>query len=309
MYNKTMKKISVFLILALFLSVQVPSEAGIIKVQKAKIEQVKTEKTKVAEIKALFGEMLKQANKHSLTGLQSVYSKDFVNSDGFNYDIYMKMVEDTWKTYPDIMYSTKIEKIEFSDNYARVLVTETAVAAPKEQIGEFQTVGELYSVSKCIYHLEKHGTIWLISSEDMLEETSTLKYGGTRYIQVGLDTPKQIGADKYYTATLKINVPEGFNAIASIGREKIIYPQTRIEDNFRRVPNDNVLERVFLSNKDNVNEYAIASVGLAHAEEQEKDLKVYMDGLAFIMTRVNVIPENKFVNIEDKKVEKNEQSK
>lgn len=301
-----MKKISVFLILALLLSVQAPSQAGIFAVQKARIEQNKVEKTQITEIKALFNEMTKQANSHSLTGLQSVYSKDFVNSDGFSYDTYMKMVEDTWKTYPDITYSTQINKIEFNGNYAQALVTETAVAAPKEQIGNFETVGELYSISKCIYHLEKHGTIWLISSEDILEETSTLKYGCTRYIKIDLDTPKQIGAGKYYTTTLKINVPEGFNAVASISREKIVYPQTKIEDNFRRVPNDNILERVFLSNKDNVNEYAMASIGLAHAEEQEKNLKVYMDGLAFIMTRVNVIPENKFVELER---EKNEQSK
>lgn len=302
-----MKKISVFIILALLLSVQIPSEAGFLTEQKTKIEQQKFNKTRNAEIKALFGEMIKQANKHCLVGLQSVYSKDFVNSDGFNYDTYMKMVEDTWKTYPDISYSTQINNIDFTDNYARVLVTETAVSAPKEQIGDFETIGELYSVAKCIYHLQKHGEIWLIESEDVLEETSTLKYGGARYINIELDTPKQIGAGKYYTTTLKIDVPKGVNAVASISREKIVYPQTKTEDNFRRVSNDNVLERVFTSNQDNVNEYAIASVGLAQAEEQGENLKVYMNGLAFIMTRVNVVPENKFVEIV--KEGKNEQSK
>ena len=304
-----MKKISVFLILALLLSVQIPAQAGLFKDQITKIEQRQIDKKKNAEIKALFGEMIKQANKHCLTGLQSVYSKDFTNSDGFNYDTYMKMVEDTWKTYPDITYSTQIDNIEFTDNYARVYVTETAVSAPKEQIGDFETVGELYSVTKCIYHLQKHGEIWLIESEDVLEETSTLKYGGARYVNVELDTPKQIGAGKYYTTTLKINVPQGVDAVASISREKIVYPQTKTEDNFRRISNDNILERVFMSNQENVNEYAIASVGLAQAQAQGENINIHMRGLAFIMTRVNVIPENKFVNIEDKKVEKNEQSK
>lgn len=304
-----MKKISLILILALLLSVQIPSEAGFLTEQKVKIEQQKLNKARNAEIKALFGEMIKQANKHCLVGLQSVYSKDFVNSDGFNYDIYMKMVEDTWETYPDITYSTQINNIEFTDNYARVLVTETAVSAPKEQIGDFETVGELYSTAKCIYHLQKHGEIWLIESEDVLEETSTLKYGGARYVNVKLDTPKQIGAGKYYTTTLKIDVPHGVDAVASISREKIVYPQTKTEDNFRRVSNDNILERVFMSNQENVNEYAIASVGLAQAQEQGENINIHMRGLAFIMTRVNVIPENKFVNIEDKKVKKNEQSK
>ena len=58
-----------------------------------------------------------------------------------------------------------------------------------------------------------------------------------------------------------------------------------------------------------MNEYVIASVGLAQAEEQGENLNIHMRGLAFIMTRVNVVPENKFVTIENKKVEKNEQSK
>lgn len=290
-----MKKISVFLILALLLSVQIPTQAGFIDEQRTKIEHRRINKIQNAEITAFFSEMIKQANSHNLTGLQSVYSKDFVNSDGFNYDTYMKMVEDTWETYPDISYSTLINKIEINDNYAQVLVTETAIAAPKEQVGDFETVGELHSVSKCIYHLQKHGADWFILSEDVLEETSTLKYGGARYLNIELNTPKQIGAGKYYTASLKINIPQGVNAVASISREKIVYPQTKSEDTFRNVSNDNTLERVFVSNDENINEYAIASVGLAQAQHQGENISIHMKGIAFIMTRVNVIPENKFV--------------
>lgn len=298
-----MKKISAFLILALLLSVQMPSQASFWAEQKAKIEQQKIYKTNNAEIKALFEEMIKQANKHNLDGLLAVYSKDFVNSDGFGYDTYVKMVEETWKTYPDISYSTKINDIEFTDNYARVAVTETAVSAPKEQIENFEIVGELYSTSECIYHLQKHGKVWLIESEDVLAETSALKYGRARFVNIKLDTPKQIGAGKYYTATLKLNVPQGVNAVASISREKIIYPQTKAENNFRRVSNDNTLERVFLSNNENVNEYAIASVGLAEAEEQDENINIQMKGLVFIMTRINVIPNNKYVEKQEVKNE------
>lgn len=292
-----MKKISLFIILVLLLSVQVPTQAGTIATFKAKNEQHKIEKTKTNEIKSLLSEMIKQANAHNLTELKAVYSKDFTNSDGFDYETYIKMVEETWETYPDISYSNNVDSIEINDNYARVYVTETAVSAPKEQIGTFETVGELYSVSKCIYHLEKHGSAWLISSEDVLDETSTLKYGSARYVNVELISPKQVGSGKTYTATLKIEVPDGTSAVASISREKIVYPQTKNEDNFRRVFDD-TLERVFTANSDNVNEYTIASVGLAQAEEKGEDIKVFMNGLAFIMTRVNVIPENKFIKLE-----------
>lgn len=302
-----MKKISVFILLALLLSIQTPSNAGIISEHRARIEQNKINKTTISELKAVFGEMLKQANKHNLIGMQSVYSKDFVNSDGFNYDIYMKMVEDTWKTYPDISYTSEITNIEFDENYARVYVTETAFATSEEEVGQFKTIGELYSISKCIYQLKKHGTIWLIEAEQILEETSTLKYGDARYINIELNSPKYIGANKYYTSSLTLDIPENTITVASIGKENIVYPQTtKTDEAFRKLSNDNILERVFLSNKNNLNEYNIASVGLTQAENYDKDqIRVYMTGLAFIMTRVNVIPENKFI----KEVKKDEQSK
>lgn len=292
MYNKIMKKLSAFLMLALLLSVQLPSQAGFLTNHKTKIEHQKIYKTDTALINALFGEMAKQANKHNLIGLQSLYSKDFVNSDGFDYETYMKMVEETWKTYPDITYTTQIQDIDHSDNYASVLVAETAVANPIEQMGNFETIGELYSVSKCIYHLQKQGTIWLITSETVLDETSTLKYGNARHMNIELDTPNQVGAEKFYTASLKLQVPENFTAVASIGREKIEYPQTKTEENFKFISNDNILERIFLSNTNNRNEYAIASVALAQAKQLGNQLKIDMAGLAFVMTRVNVIPKN-----------------
>lgn len=293
-----MKKISVLLILVLLAGFSQPCEAGIFSEQKAKIEQNRIQKTTISEIKALFGEQTKQANKHSLIGLQSLYSRDFVNSDGFNYDTYMKMVEETWETYPDISYNTEIKNIDYTDNYASVEVIETAYASPEEIIGNFKAVGEMYSISKCIYHLEKHGTIWLIASEQILEETSSLKYGKTRHMNIALDAPLQTGAGKYYTVTLKADIDKGYSAIASITKENIVYPQTKSEDVFRRVSNENVLERVFLSNKNNVNEYAFASIALAQPEAvDENHVRLYMGGYAFIMTRINVIPENKYIDM------------
>ena len=74
---------------------------------------------------------------------------------------------------------------------------------------------------------------------------------------------------------------------------------------FRKLSGDN-LERVFKSNSDNINEYAVASIGLTHTENYDEDrIRVYMSGLGFIMTRINVVPENKYIKLEDK----NEQSK
>lgn len=296
-----MKKISVLIFSALLLTSICPVQAGIIATQKAKIEQNRIYKINYNDVKAVINQQTVYTNKYDLDGLSSLYAKDFTNSDGFNKEVYFKLIKETWETYPDIIYKTHINNIEFSDNYATVVVDETAIATSKETVGELSVIGELYSTSKCVYFLEKQGTKWVISSEKILDETSTLKYGNARYSKIELSAPKQIGANQDYTATLKVTAPKDSAVIASISKENIVYPQTKAEDAFRRLTGDNILERVFHSNSENVNEYTVASVGITRAEPTytPDEVRVYMGGLAFIMTRVNVVPKNKFVKIED----------
>ena len=298
------KKLSVLLITALLFSIAstLPGQANILTTQKARIEQNRINRATYNDIKKVIDLQSAYTNKYDLKGLASLYANNFVNSDGFNKDVYFKLIEETWKTYPDITYKTEIKNIEFSDNYATVFTNEVAIATSQEEIGDLTAIGELYSTSQCVYYLEKQGANWLINSEKIIEETSTLKYGDARYINIELNAPKQIGANKDYTTTLKVDAPKDSIVIASINKENIVYPQTKSDDAFRKMPDDNILERVFLSNKDNVNEYAVASIGITRAENYtDNQIRVYMGGLAFIMTRINVIPENKFIKLEDKK--------
>lgn len=298
------KKLSVLLITALLFSITstLPGQANILTTQKARIEQNRINRATYNDIKKVIDQQSVYTNKYDLKGLATLYANNFVNSDGFNKDVYFKLIEETWKTYPDITYKTEIKNIEFSDNYATVFTNEVAIATSQEEIGDLTAIGELYSTSQCVYYLEKQGAKWLINSEKIIEETSTLKYGDARYINIELNAPKQIGANKNYTTTLKLDAPKDSVVIASINKENIVYPQTKSDDAFRKMPDDNILERVFLSNKDNVNEYAVASIGITRAENYtDNQIRVYMGGLAFIMTRINVIPENKFIKLEDKK--------
>lgn len=298
------KKLSVLLITALLFSIAstLPGQANILTTQKARIEQNRINRATYNDIKKVIDQQSVYTNKYDLKGLATLYANNFVNSDGFNKDVYFKLIEETWKTYPDITYKTEIKNIEFSDNYATVFTNEVAIATSQEEIGDLTAIGELYSTSQCVYYLEKQGAKWLINSEKIIEETSTLKYGDARYINIELNAPKQIGANKDYTTTLKVDAPKDSVVIASINKENIVYPQTKSDDAFRKMPDDNILERVFLSNKDNINEYAVASIGITRAENYtDNQIRVYMGGLAFIMTRINVIPENKFIKLEDKK--------
>lgn len=297
-----MKKLSVLIILTLLLANICPAEAGIISAHKTRVEQNRLYKSAYNDVKRVIDQQTVYTNKYDLDGLSSLYSKEFVNSDGFNKEVYFKLIKETWETYPDISYKTQINKIEVGENYATVYVDEVAVATSKETVEELTVIGELYSTSKCVYYLEKQGSKWLISSEKVLDETSTLKYGDARYADIDLNVPKQIGAGKEYTASLNVVTPIDSVIIASISKENIVYPQTKSEDAFRKLTDNSVLERVFTSNKNNVNEYAVASVGITRAESvSDTQARIYMGGLAFIMTRINVIPENKFIQTESEK--------
>ncbi len=297
-----MKKLSVLIILTLLLANICPAEAGIISLHKSRAEQNRLYKSAYNDVKHVIDQQTVYTNKYDLDGLSSLYAKEFVNSDGFNKEVYFKLIKETWETYPDISYKTQINKIEVGENYATVYVDEVAVATSKETVEDLTVIGELYSTSKCVYYLEKQGSKWLISSEKVLDETSTLKYGDARYADIKLNVPKQIGAGKEYTASLNVVAPIDSVIIASISKENIVYPQTKSEDAFRKLTDNSVLERVFTSNKNNVNEYAVASVGITRAESVSgTQARIYMGGLAFIMTRINVIPENKFIQTESEK--------
>ena len=298
-----MKKLLTILLIGTiaFTSLQQPANAQNFFAQKrAEIQQMREYNATVKDIKSVITTQEKYSNKFDLEGLSSLYAGDFVNADGFTKDIYFKLIKDTWQTYPDISYSTKIKNIDFSGNYATVEVDETAVATTKDEVGDLVAIGELYSNAQSIYYLEKIGSKWLISSEKVLKETSSLKYGDARYINMELSSPTQIKAGEYYTASLKVDAPKDSVVVASINKENITYPQKQSDEVFRKMPDDNILERVFISNKNNINEYNVAAVGVTRAEiyDQTK-VRVYMGGLAFIITRVNVVPTNNYLKLEE----------
>ncbi len=250
------------------------------------------------EVRTLLHAQLDFVNKQNIVGLSELYANDFVNNDGFNKDVYFKLVEDTWNVYPDITYSAKIRAINVQGKFATAVVDEKAIAVAYDVVADVKVVGELYSTSKCIYYFEKTSQGWKIKSENVLDEISALKYGDARYIDIHLNTPKQIAAGNYYTSSLVVDVPENVMAVVAISRETISYPQKKAEESFRLLPDDNILERIFLANSDNVNEYNIASVATSRAYEEDGQTKVVMSGAAFIMSRVNVVPENKMINME-----------
>lgn len=296
-----MKRVILPLILSIaFLSIpQASAEAGIISNYKARISQNREIKNTRNYIKEVFSKQDKFTNDHNIEGLSELYAENFVNNDGFGKKVYFDLIKKTWETYPSIIYETEIKEIKFNGDYATVLAYEKASATTLEQTENIQAYGELRSSANTIYHLKRIGDKWIIVSEQVLEEKSQLKYGDARFIKMELFAPSIISANSEYTAFLDLELADNENAVATIAHQEIIHPLEDTDQAFRHLTEENELERVFVANNKNINEYATASIGIAKTERVNNSVQVYLSGVAFLMTRVNVIPENKYIEFEE----------
>ncbi len=292
--------LTTFLGIALALSSNMPAQAGFWADKKAKVQKARIEKSIYRDIENVFTKQDEYAVKYDLAGIKSLYAENFINCDGYNKEVYFSLVKETWQTYPDITYTTEIQDIKLNGDYATVKTEETAVATIQDDEDLIASLGELNSTSHCIYHLEKTSGRWLITGEDIIDEISTLKYGDARFVKMTLESPAMVGAGQEYNANLKVDLPSDAIVIASINQEKIVNPAKEPEEKFRKLSDNQRLSRIFKANTENLNEYNVASVGITRTEAvSDTKVRVYMNGIAFIMTRVNVVPKNNFAKPED----------
>lgn len=254
--------------------------------------------TPCEEVRRVLYTHLKYANNYDFEGLKSLYANNYTNADGFNKDVYFDLIKKTWEIYPDIKYKLDIKNISIDSNSAIVQVKEIAVATTNSKSGVVDSKGLLESFSNSVYYLEKVNNDWLITSDHIISEKTFLRYGSAKELKIDLVAPNQVPSDTQYTATFKMDEPKNSLVIASIGKENITYPQQTAEEVFRKLPEDGILERVFKSNNQNINEYAVASFGITKAKiKNGSEIKIYITGLGFLMSRVNVIPKNDFIKV------------
>lgn len=260
----------------------------------------------VKEIKSSLKQQLEYTNENNIDGMKRFYASNYVNSDGLTKENYFELVKKTWKLYPDIKYSMSITNIDIIGNTAVVETKENADATSVEKVGDANITGYLKSSSSSIYYLEKVGNNWLITSDQIINECTTLTYGEANTLDVELVVPQLVQANKEYTASLKINVPDKkMLVIASIGQEPITYPQVNAEEVFRKLPQDGILERIFTANKDNFNEYTVASIGITRPKVgKNKDITLQVTGLGYVITRSNVVPVKDFSKVKQNGKEK-----
>lgn len=287
-----MRRLLLALALIFFVNANLPANAGYFADKSAQIKanyQIRQDKKAIKKI-------MKVQNKYALSydydGLFNLYSDDFKSSDGFDKDVYFKLIKETWTSYPDITYTTDVKSININGDKASVDVYETSLATTT-QVEEGVTIfGELHSSSNGTYYLKKENNKWLINAEKVKNEKSVLKYGDLRFVDLDLVSPESVKAGEYYTASLTVDCPEDALIVASIGRDNISYPQEKAEDIFKKLPEDNLLERMFLANKEGKNEYNVASVAMSKTNVIRGQVNLYLAGIAFVMTRVNVEAQN-----------------
>lgn len=257
------------------------------------------------EVRNFFKNQLLYTNTGNIEALKNMYTKNYINADGFDKETYFDLVQKTLKMYPDIKYAMDITKVSIIGNTAVVEIVETANASTVETINDSEITGYLKSYSNSIYYLEKSGDNWYITSDQIINERTTLTYGEANDLKMDLVVPQLVPANKPYTASLKLDTNDGrMIVIASIGQEKITYPQINSEESYRKLPESGILERIFTANKDNLNEYTVASIGITRAKmAKNKDVKLLVTGLGYIITRTNVIPEKNFKVVENGKKE------
>jgi hypothetical protein len=250
-------------------------------------------------VKNVILSQFKYANKCNFDKFISTFDKDYVNADGFNLDIYSELVKDIWSTYENIRYNVKIKDVAINGDSATINVTEyTNADLPLTK----NYTGRLDSVSESTYYLKKNDGKWKIVSDSVSDETTTMLYGQAKNLNIKLSVPTTISPDTEYTASLEFIPPQNMLAVASIAADKVEYPQPKTKEVFRAMPNDNILERLFTSNNDNVNEYVIASIGLTQTDIKDLSIKMSLTGFGYVIKRVNVVP------VKEEEEKKNDQN-
>ncbi|MBQ3310510.1 hypothetical protein IJG72_00380 [bacterium] len=299
-----MKKIIITILIALMITpVAFAGDKNFKKIEKQQSMAIKNLEN---EVKDAIKMQSTYTEKYDKEGLLSLYSDKYYNADGFDKTIFADLIDKTWKLYPDIKYKTVIQKVDIIGQTAIAYVKEYASATAVEKVEDNEIKGSLRSESNCIYYLEKAGNKWLITSDIITNEKTTLSYGEADKIDIKLTVPQVMNAGKEYTATLHVNANKpGMVAIASIGQESITYPQINAEEVFRKLPKDGVLERVFRANTDNFNEYTVASIGITRANvAKDNEIKLMVTGFGYVITRTNIIPQKDFSKVKQNDTKK-----
>ena len=224
--------------------------------------------------------------------IKTFYDENYKSSDGFSLDDLVQMLEKSYKAYGKMNQKTKINSITSLNNYAVVQLSDkTSAVIYPNKIKNKAKAGKLEGRGVYNLYFKKNNDKWKIFYDEVVAETTSLKYGVANKIPMELDTPILIHEGEQYNLSLKMNKPDDIIALASLSNEEIKYPTPETKEKFRKFPSTGELERLVKANKNNKGEYAIASVGFTKVSVNEAETRARIEiiGMAYIMKRINMI--------------------
>ena len=250
--------------------------------------------TNIENLRKFVADYEKLQNKHNLTALKQVYSDDFVNADGYNKTQLFNLISQTLSNYPDIQNTYEIADIIPGDNFATIFLNQTVSATTKENSKITNDKGEYNAKLKMVMYLKKYNNKWKIYSEDVNYESSTLAFGSAKGVEAEVNAPQKVLANTDYCAGFSVDVPEGYNAIASVNVTQLVDNYKMTSESYRQIEKDKQsLERVIKANNDGNNEAVMVSIGFTKQEnDMFKKPKIELSGLLILFQRVDIIPAN-----------------
>ena len=249
----------------------------------------KNEITPELQIKDIFINYQKYTNNKNLDAFLNLHDSDYLSADGYNKSRLKDLAVESWKEFPDVRYTIKVLSIDVDVDYATVITKERLSGTTASGVEFVKGNGYIDSESIAIYYLKRLSNEWKISSDFVISEKTSMRYGIAKYIPMKLDAPSIVSPNEDYTAILKMSIPKSYIALISINNEDISFPLQKSTEVFRTLKSSGIQERILTSNKGDKNENAVASVGIAKPDFKGNDLNVNILGIAFLSSRVNVI--------------------
>ncbi len=260
------------------------------------IEVSKTDLQDATAVQEVLRDLMAASNRHEMDGVLRHYSPNFSSGDSLSLKDIRGLIQDTWKMFPDIKYDSQVLEIRINGGWATVESIDTATATAKVDPVISSKPGTMKSRSRGMLYLHKVGKQWEIVSDATLYEKATIIYGPFDNVDIDVESPEQVFSGDAYTAKVKVGVPSGNIAFATLSQEPLTYPQHSSKDKFRTLSTDKTdLERIFKANASNNNEVVTATVGFTEIGQDDQERPtINLKGILTVVKRVNVIPKSSF---------------
>lgn len=264
-----------------------------------RLETPKAELQDITAVQDVLRDLMAASNRHDMEAVLKHYSPNFISGDSLSLKDIRGLIQDTWKMFPDIKYDSQILEIRINGDWATVESIDTATATAKVDPVISTKPGTMKSRSRGMLYLHRLGKQWEILSDATLYEKATITYGPFENVNIDVETPEQVFSGEPYTAKVKVGVPSGNIAFATLSQEALTYPQHTSKDKFRTLSSDKTdLERIFKANATNNNEVVTATVGFTEIGQDDQDRPtINLKGILTVVKRVNVTPKSTFKEV------------